>query len=267
MTRPTRSRHISLVGPAIAFLLNQHHTINNLSVEAINARPLPFRDENGNKVFLRGDESFHWEEDEFGFTLIDDPIDTANNPSEKRRVYADLDAKTGQLVSSGIVFGSSVSNNSTQRTLLDRIGKHIKPLPQVRQSKCGRYCERREFNRNKGYTSVPHDNQRNQEHRNRRNLMSNAQSLKNLVVLIRFSDHINRILPPPSDFEVLLNGPGGSGTVAPTGSVNDVFLANSYGTFRLNSTVVPLITVSGSEKYYADRKSGLGPVLFEVRCF
>ena len=52
--------------------------------------------------------------------------------------------------------------------------------------------------------------------------------------------------------------------MAPTGSVNDVFLANSYGKFRLDSTVVPLITVSESEEYYADGKSGLSSKIFEV---
>ena len=55
------------------------------------------------------------------------------------------------------------------------------------------------------------------------------------------------------------------GTIAPTGSVNDVFLANSYGKFRMESIVVGWITVGESEEYYADGRSGLGPRLFEVR--
>mmetsp|Transcript_15720 Transcript_15720/g.34285 ORF Transcript_15720/g.34285 Transcript_15720/m.34285 type:complete len:289 (+) Transcript_15720:113-979(+) len=108
-------------------------------------------------------------------------------------------------------------------------------------------------------------NRRNlQEHTNRRKLMSSTNTLRNLVVLIRFSDHKDRILPSENDYDILLNGPGGEGTVAPTGSVNDVFLSNSYGEFSLESTVYPWVTVSNTEAYYADSSSGLGPKIFEA---
>ena len=52
--------------------------------------------------------------------------------------------------------------------------------------------------------------------------------------------------------------------MAPTGSVNDVFSANSYGAFSLNSTVYPWVTISRPEAYYADGVSGLGPRIFEA---
>ena len=95
-------------------------------------------------------------------------------------------------------------------------------------------------------------------------MISSTNTLKNLVVLIRFADHIDRTLPSISDYNILLNGPGGEGTVAPTGSVNDVFLSNSYGAFSLDSTIYPWVTVSQTEAYYADNQSGLGPKIFEA---
>jgi M6 family metalloprotease-like protein len=105
--------------------------------------------------------------------------------------------------------------------------------------------------------------QKQEERTNRRRLASAEGSLRNLVVLIRFADHVDRILPSPTDYDILLNGPGGS-SIAPTGSVNDVFLTNSYGKFSLQSTVYPWITLSQPEAYYGDNKSGLGAKIFEA---
>jgi len=42
--------------------------------EAINASPHPIlHDELLPPIYIRGDEHFHWEEDENGYTVIDDP--------------------------------------------------------------------------------------------------------------------------------------------------------------------------------------------------
>ena len=183
-------------------------------------------------------------------------------------MYADLD-EGRNLISSGIVFGSA-KMNKIQRKRLGRLKKHIKPPERIRRWKCGRYCESGLYNQTSRLDSasvLPYNNRRNrEEYANRRILLFDNQTsfLKNLAVLIRFANHQQRILPSPSDYEILLNGPGGVGTVAPTGSVNDVFLAYSYGKFRLDSTVVLLITVSESEEYYADGKSGLSSKIFEV---
>ena len=46
-----------------------------------------------------------------------------------------------------------------------------------------------------------------------------AGAIKDLVVMIRFSDHVTRSLPTTADMNVLLNADTPHATVAPTGSV------------------------------------------------
>ena len=82
-------------------------------------------------------------------------------------------------------------------------------------------------------------------------------SLKNLVVLLRFSDHASRSVPPTTDIDVLMNAPGGDATLAPTGSVRDCFLENSYGQLSIDSTVAYWVTLPNTEAYYANGNSGL----------
>ena len=81
-------------------------------------------------------------------------------------------------------------------------------------------------------------------------------NIRNLVVLMRFANHSGRVLPSQSEFETLFNAEGGDAVVAPTGSVRDLFLENSYGRFTLDSTVLDWFTVQNSEQYYADGTSG-----------
>lgn len=246
----------------IAALIGQQSPV----AHAIKASPHSFRDidQDGQltpPIYIRGDESFHYEEDEEGYTLIEDPTYVSKR-GRRKRVYAKL-TDDGQLASSGIVFGSE--NLKRHKNRLHGLAKHIKPSARVRRSQCGPYCESAAFNETIGKPSLPIDNRRNhEENANRRRLLSTQAKLKNLALLIRFADHQNRVLPQPEQYNILLNGPAGPGTIAPTGSVNDVFLANSYGTFQLNSTVTPWVTVSRTEAYYADGKSGLGPRIFEV---
>ena len=245
-----------------------HQTEHPSVAEAIKASPHPFHDidQNGRltpPIYIRGDESFHWEEDENGYTLIDDPS-YVSKKGRRKRMYAKI--KGDKLISSGIVFGDSMLKNKD----IKKLAKHIKPAEKIRRSQCGPFCESGAFNHTLGKPSLPIDNRRNhEEHANRRrriltNGFPSQSSLKNLALLIRFADHTTRVLPPPSHYKILLNGPAGPGTVAPTGSVEDVFMANSYGTFHINSTVTQWIIVSRTEAYYADGKSGLGPKIFEV---
>jgi M6 family metalloprotease-like protein len=74
--------------------------------------------------------------------------------------------------------------------------------------------------------------------------------------MIQFSNHAGRALPSSSDINILFNAPGGDPHLAPTGSVRDVYLQNSYGQMELNSDVSGWITVSKSEQYYANGQSG-----------
>jgi len=81
-------------------------------------------------------------------------------------------------------------------------------------------------------------------------------AVNNLVVMIRFADHTGRTLPPVADVDVLFNAVGGDATLAPTGSVRDVYLQNSYNQFQLNSDVQAWVTLSQTEAYYANGQSG-----------
>lgn len=87
-------------------------------------------------------------------------------------------------------------------------------------------------------------------------------SAKNLVVLIRWNDHgptgQNRTLPSTADLGILMNQPGGHPTIAPTGSVRDFYLENSYGLLSIDSTVRPWVTVSMTESWTANGVSGDG---------
>lgn len=235
-------------------------------MQSIKASPLPFYDldQNGHltpPIYIRGDESFHWEEDEDGYTIIEDP-NYISKKGRRKRVYANI--RDGKLFNSGIDFIEGVRRNKHK---LDGLAKHLKPSEQIRRTHCGPFCESGAFNKTTSQ-ALPIDNRRNHdEHANRRRQLSNQSRLKNLVLLIRFADHNDRVLPPPSHYKLLMSGPAGPGTIAPTGSVNDVFMANSYGSFQLESTVTEWITVSRTEAYCADGKSGLGPRIFEVSIF
>lgn len=84
-----------------------------------------------------------------------------------------------------------------------------------------------------------------------------ALTLKNLVVLIRFSDHTGRIQPSRSDIDTLMNAIGGDADLAPAGSLKDIYLNNSYGALTIESTVVAWATLPRTEAYYAGGNSGL----------
>ena len=273
--RPWKKSTASLAVQVIAIVLLRSSSNANDGADAISANPNPIIIGNSrHPIFLKGDETYHWYEDGNGYTLIDDPEDVNKAANETHKVYADIDNE-GNLISTGVRFGSSDYDDDGTKTRPTK--KHIKPSLNIQRAKCGAYCNDDNPSRNhnvRGGTSYSNDNKKQrkqsnhrrnlQEHANRRKLMTSTNALRNLVVLIRFADHIDRDLPSISDYSILLNGPGGEGTVAPTGSVNDVFLANSYGTFSLESIVYPWVTVSKSEAYYADNQSGLGPRVFEA---
>jgi len=95
-----------------------------------------------------------------------------------------------------------------------------------------------------------------------------AGSVKNLVILLRFSNHgptgQNRTLPTQANFTTIMNAVGGDPTLAPTGSVRDHYLETSYGQFTIDSTVVGWIDVPNTEAYYANANSGLTTRTWEL---
>ncbi|GJM24594.1 MAG: hypothetical protein DHS20C16_10090 [Phycisphaerae bacterium] len=83
-------------------------------------------------------------------------------------------------------------------------------------------------------------------------------TVKNLVVLCKFADHDFGVhTRPQEDFDILWNAVGGDPAIAPTGSVRDCFLENSYGQLTINSTVAAWVTLPQTEAYYAAGSNGL----------
>lgn len=97
-------------------------------------------------------------------------------------------------------------------------------------------------------------------HTTSRNLWATTGTLRNLVVLLRWSDHENRSLPTQSDIDILMNH-NGIHTRCPTGSVRDVFLENSYGKLLLESTVMDWIPMDNTEQYYSNGNRGVTTVI------
>ena len=84
-------------------------------------------------------------------------------------------------------------------------------------------------------------------------------TVKNLVVLCKFSDHTDGVHTRiQADYDTLWNAVGGHVSLAPTGSVKDAFTEMSYGTMTLDSTVVAWVTLPQNEAYYANGSNGTG---------
>ncbi|MEM7222104.1 MAG: M6 family metalloprotease domain-containing protein [Pseudomonadota bacterium] len=173
-------------------------------------------------IYLRGNEGFSWEEDANGFTVVRD---------NGRYVYA-RQAANGRLVSTPWQVGKV---NPVTRGLRPR----ELPSRAVIDAQRAQGLGEAESAQVQGMPSF-----------------GPSGAIPNLVVPIRFSNHTGRTLPSQGDLDILFNAQGGHPSLAPTGSIRDVYLENSYGQMSLNSTVVPWVTVSQTEAYYADGVSG-----------
>jgi M6 family metalloprotease-like protein len=189
---------------------------------AVQARPGTFQDlqPDGTTITLRvrGDEHFNWTEDADGYTVIH---------NKGWYEYARINPQ-GKMVPTGLKVGlNNPRANGLKRGALPSSAKRAASSKKSAKSSTSSL-----------QATIP------------------SGTMRNLVVLIQFSNHVGRALPSTSDLDVLFNAPGGDPTLAPTGSVRDVYLQNSYGQLELNSDIAPWITVSGSEQYYANGASG-----------
>jgi M6 family metalloprotease-like protein len=102
---------------------------------------------------------------------------------------------------------------------------------------------------------------------NLRELQNTKNGDVNIVVLlIRFSDHANRILPSPSDIDLLFNDPGETGDITPTGSIKTYLAMNSYDKFRINAVISPSwVDAAGSESSCAGTTKGVNDQF--MNCF
>lgn len=197
------------------------------NVSAMPASPHPFEvyQPDGKKILLnvRGDERFHWFEDTEGYTVVRE---------KGRYAYAQLDSN-GRLKATALTVG-------TDNPKAAGLKKKILPSIEVRRSLLPALMS--------GESSMPPPEK-----------VPPAGTVKNLVVLCMFSDHtIATNARPSADYDILFNQVGGDATLAPTGSVKDLYLENSYGAMTLQSTVTVWVTLPNTEAYYADNEDGTG---------
>lgn len=202
------------------------YTVGPVPACAIQASPHVIHetqpDGTGIRLHIRGSEYFHWYEDLAGFTVLRD---------KGRYVYARL-GKDRQLVATTWEVGKvdPVARGLKRRTL--------PPAHIIRQRRAGSYA----LPAAGGSTLQA--------------AAAVTGTISNLVIMLRFFDHAGRPLPDDDDFDVLFNAVGGDPVLAPSGSVRDVYLENSYGQLVLDSTVVGWIDVPNTEAYYANGDSG-----------
>ena len=201
-----------------------------VKIDAGPANPHPFqidaKDGQQINIFHQGSSPFDsFFSDENGYTIIQE-----HNSSSF--VYATKDDTSGELVSSGIVVGDG----------------NPKELGIPRKLRPSKVRASRKLRKSNSKT-------------NHRELSAPGGILKNLVVLVRFRNHKTRILPTADDFDVVFNHEEKDNehhTLAPTGSVRDVFRINSYGKFKVESKVYGWVDLPETEAYYAAGKGGFG---------
>ena len=201
------------------------------SILAMPAAPFPFNETqpDGTEITLhtRGDEHYNWMEDRNGYTVV---------RNKDWFEYAER-GQSGHLNPNGMIVG----RDNPQALGLQ---KHVLPSAAVRAAGIRRVNG---VSTSEGVSAGPEG-------------VAPSGNVKNLVVMVRFSDHAGRTLPSAADVSILFNAVGGDPTLAPTGSVRDVYFENSYGQMTLNSSVNPgigdWITVSNTEAYYANGQSG-----------
>ena len=164
-------------------------------------------------IKLVGNTRENHEEDQNGFTVIHD--------DDGWLVYAKRDNQTGDLINAGIRVGEGNPSEIAR--------PHETQSEESLRRQCGSDCEA-------DLDDAPHDRHL-EATKNRRKLIRNTGTVKNLVVLLRFADHVNRTQPTKEYIDIMFNGYDGYHRAAPTGSVRDVFLQSSYGQLTIESTV------------------------------
>lgn len=192
-------------------------------------------------------------------------------------VYATLSLDEKSLVSSGEKVGvASTKFSKKQKDLRPPVREHLSRAnddillagrPAVtsvrkfgRRERClkesKRGCDKRIGNRKrKKDISIVSDTV---DDHHRRTIETGHQTLKNLVILMKFEDHKDRPVPSKEDIEVLMNNEVAGDNRAPTGSLKMKYWENSYGMLTIESNVTDWILLDKPERYYANGESGLG---------
>lgn len=193
-------------------------------------RPFDFTQPDGTKITLRlhGDEFFHWQEDAEGFTVIREgnlfvyaTLDRENRLQPTIWNVGQIDPRTVGLVPRLLPPRELRPANTHNNLELHRPWLSARPRTGAKIAALG--------------------------------------TVRNLVILCKFSDHVfDQHTLPAWNYDVLFNTPGGDPVLAPTGSVRDAYLENSYNLVTLQSTVLAWVTLPQTQAYYAGTNSGLG---------
>ncbi|MDD5677870.1 MAG: M6 family metalloprotease domain-containing protein [Kiritimatiellae bacterium] len=168
------------------------------------------------QVYLRGDEFYHWNEDQRGFTVV-------KEPQSGRWVYAVLDAQ-GNLARSELVVGKDNPAQSGLAPRLRPVGFHSR----AKATAQGRLLSGAVAQ--KGPQRTP-----------------TTGTMKNLVVLVAFADKPSAYTR--TQFEALFNTIGYSFDSA-QGSVKDYYNEVSYNQLNVDSVVAEWVTLSRGYAYY-----------------
>ena len=206
------------------------------TVFGISASPFPIdlRQPDGKvvRLYVRGDEYMNWFEDMQGFTVV---------RNGAQYVYATL-AADGRLAPTALRVGAV-------NPVASGLSKRVRPTAgAIREARIQTLPPAKRAAVRSGFAAAE-------------SLEASTPAsgtVKNLVILCKFSDHDNTKIRAQSDFDVLFNSIGGDASLAPTGSVRDYYTETSYGIITLQSTVVAWVTLPQTEAYYANGSSGLG---------
>jgi M6 family metalloprotease-like protein len=225
---------ISMAGAIFGLLLLA--LLRPWTAHAINAsaEPVDLQQPDGTRITLRvqGDEFFHYYEDLNGFTVMRD---------RGNYVYANLDA-TGNFSPTPWAVGKA-------DPAAQGLKKKILPPAQIRGKRRAEvFAAEAATTTGTAATSSSAPQK-----------VLPTGTVKNLVILCKFSDHsLGTHTRAEADYSVVFNNVGTNATLAPSGSVRDFYLQNSYNTCTITSTIAAWVTLPQTEAYYGNGNDGLG---------
>jgi M6 family metalloprotease-like protein len=183
-------------------------------------------------LFLNGNQHYAWMSDAKGYTVVKD----------EQGWYVYGKKEEGDIISAGVRVGHS---NPKKLGLIPQLQHDV----ELRRGLVHEHEEAEHRN----LIAVPE-----KALCNFNGSKNSPCRLKGLVVLIKFASHGSRVLPSSSEYDTLFNNNGPTtNNIAPTGSVADVYLENSYDTFVLESVVSDWVTLTKTEAQAVDGDLGL----------
>lgn len=217
---------------------------------SITASPRPFNetqpDGTSVKLLIKGDEDFNYLCDEHEFTVERD--------DQGWYTFADLNGR-GRLAPGQWKVGL---DNPVARNIV----KKVLPSKQVQKELLEERCNgcKQETQAKLKHNFRAWKDKKTKKNKSNRRLFGQAVTMPNLVLPMLWSDHTQRTVPSKADIEVLFNN-AGPATLAPSGSIKDLYKVISYDSLELDSTVVDWVTIDNTEAHYSGGDRGLNGVI------